>query len=216
MTRVAPALPRKGSDGLLSRRRAGRTFVERLSIWRRNEDGVTALTFALGLPLVLLTMTGLLEVSFILLLGTLMEGGLREAARFGITGQEPNAQVRSERVLEIVEKHTMGLVDLTKANISFKSYDSFGAVGKPEPFNDRNRNGRRENNESFTDINANGRWDSDQGAQGLGGAESVVLYSLDYDWPLLTGYLSDLLGSKGRMPLRASVLVRNEPYDLGG
>ena len=72
MTRVAPALPRKGSDGLLSRRRAGRTFVERLSIWRRNEDGVTALTFALGLPLVLLTMTGLLEVSFILLLGTLM------------------------------------------------------------------------------------------------------------------------------------------------
>ncbi|MGO1117741.1 TadE/TadG family type IV pilus assembly protein [Rhodovibrionaceae bacterium A322] len=183
---------------------------------RRDEKGVTAVAFALGLPLIFLTMTGLLELCFILLVGTLMEGGLREAARFGITGQEPNADARTERVIEIVESHTMGLVDLEAADISFKSYASFGAVGEPEPFTDSNRNGRRDNGENYTDVNNNGRWDADQGAEGLGGAEEVVLYSLDYNWPLLTGFLDHLIGSGGAMPLRASVLVRNEPYDLGG
>ena len=51
------------------------------------------------------------------------------------------------------------------------------------------------------------------GAAGLGGAGDIVLYTLRYDWSLLTGLLDPLMGDdNGVMQLAASIVVRNEPF----
>ena len=44
------------------------------------------------------------------------------------------------------------------------------------------------------------------------GIPTWVVYRVNYDWPLLTPFLADILGEGGNIPLSASIVVRNEPF----
>lgn len=180
--------------------------------------GVAALEFAFAAPVVLLGIFGALEFAMVMLVTTLMEGGLREASRFGTTGNVPAGSTREEYILQLIRSSTSGLVDMSTINVSYKVYPSFGDVGKPEPYTDSNpANGTYDAGEAYTDINGNGQWDADMGMAGLGGPGDVVLYIVEYDWEILTPIVSHILGEDGVMKLQSSVAVRNEPYpDPGG
>ena len=94
-------------------------------------------------------------------------------------------------------------------------YPGFGQIGQGEDFVDGNGNGTYDAGETFTDANANGVWDPDIGVAGPGNAGEVVLYKLQYDWPLLTPLMGSLLSPEGTIPIVASIAVRNEPWDNG-
>ena len=179
---------------------------------RRNRKGSAVTEFAIAAPVVIMAIVGIIEFSMILFVSSLLEGGLREASRFGLTGFQPNGLTREERILKIVEDHTHGLVDGTAVNLSTLVYPSFDSIGQPEPFTDENSNGTFDAGEPYMDINGNNQWDPDMGAAGLGGPEDIVLYTIEYDWPLMTGMLNGFVGNDGKIGLRASVVVRNEPY----
>lgn len=179
---------------------------------RRNRKGSAVTEFAIAAPVVIMATVGIIEFSMILFVSSLLEGGLREASRFGLTGFQPNGLTREERILKIVEDHTHGLVDGTAVNLSTLVYPSFDSIGQPEPFTDENSNGTFDAGEPYMDINGNNQWDPDMGAAGLGGPEDIVLYTIEYDWPLMTGMLNGFVGNDGKIGLRASVVVRNEPY----
>ncbi len=179
---------------------------------RRNREGSALIEFALSAPLIVMAIIGIVEFSMILFVNSLLEGGLREASRFGLTGFEPGGLTRQERILQIVEEHTHGLVDDSAAHLDTLVYPSFDSIGEPEPYTDENGNGQHDEGEPYMDVNGNNQWDPDMGATGLGGPEDIVLYTLTYDWPLMTGLLGDFIGENGTFPLRASVVVRNEPY----
>ena len=179
---------------------------------RRNRKGSAVTEFAIAAPVVIMAIVGIIEFSMILFVSSLLEGGLREASRFGLTGFQPNGLTRDERILKIVEDHTHGLVDSTAVNLSTLVYPSFDSIGQPEPFTDENSNGTFDAGEPYMDINGNNQWDPDMGAAGLGGPEDIVLYTIEYDWQLITGLLNGVIGNDGRIGLRASVVVRNEPY----
>ncbi|MEQ9327447.1 MAG: pilus assembly protein [Rhodospirillales bacterium] len=170
--------------------------------------------FALLTPVFLALITGIMELAMILFVAALMEGGLRDASRFGITGFEPEGKTREERILEIVGNNTIGLVDMSSATVQSLIYPSFGDIGGAEPFVDADpANGSYDSGETFTDVNGNGSWDPDMGAAGTGGPGDVVVYRLSYDWPLLTPILAGVIGEDGKLRLGASVIVRNEPYE---
>ena len=179
---------------------------------RRNRKGSAVTEFAIAAPVVIMAIVGIIEFSMILFVSSLLEGGLREASRFGLTGFQPNGLTREERILKIVEDHTHGLVDGTAVNLSTLVYPSFDSIGQPEPFTDENSNGTFDDGEPYMDVNGNNQWDPDMGAAGLGGPEDIVLYTIEYDWPLMTGMLNGFVGNDGKIELRASVVVRNEPY----
>lgn len=180
---------------------------------RQARRGSTLVEFAIAFPAFILLAIGLIEVAMVLFVTSLMEGGLREAARFGITGFTPDGQTRVERILQIVEQHTQGLVEMDEVDITFFVYPSFDDIGEPEPFADDNGNGRFDDGEAYTDVNGNGQWDADMGAVGLGGPGDIMLYTLRYRWDLLTGLLDPLMGDDtGLMRLSASIVVRNEPF----
>lgn len=42
----------------------------------------------------------------------------------------------------------------------------------------------------------------------------MVLYRIDYEWPMMFGLLADTLGTS--MEMSTSMAVRNEPYLVGG
>ncbi|HUT49091.1 MAG TPA: TadE/TadG family type IV pilus assembly protein [Alphaproteobacteria bacterium] len=189
-----------------------RGFRRVLAFWR-DLRGVAAVEFAIMAPVLILTVAGIMEVSMVLAVSSLLEGGLRDAARYGITGYVPAGTTREDQIKAIIGDATIGLVDMNNANIQTLIYPSFGDIGQPEPYDDQNANGVYDIGEPFTDINSNGQWDPDMGAAGLGGPGEIVLYKITYDLGMMTPLLSPIMGgSDGKVTLRASIAVRNEPY----
>lgn len=164
-------------------------------------------------PVLILVVTGIMEVSMVLAVSSLLEGGLRDAARYGITGYVPSGTTREDQIKKIIGEATVGLVNMDNAEIQTLVYPSFGDIGQPEPWDDQNSNGAYDVGEPYTDINSNGQWDPDMGAAGLGGPGEIVLYKIKYDLGLMTPLMRPIMGgSDGNVTLRASIAVRNEPY----
>lgn len=182
-------------------------------LWRCRR-GTGTLEFALVGPMFFATVLGVMEVGMILSTEALMEGAVRDAARFGVTGQSEGE--RLQIIHDIVEHRTIGLVDLDAAQVDVLTYGSFDVIGAPEPFVDGPPyNGVYDEGEVFTDVNGNGLWDPDQGKTSAGQSGEVVLYRITYDAPSLTGFLGPLIGGgDGVVRLVASVAVRNEPYEI--
>lgn len=181
------------------------------SIVRRNDDGSAAIEFSFTAPLLILTIVAIMEFSMILFLNAVLEGSLRDAARFGITGFTPTGVNREDVIVDKVKSATMGLVPITASNITTLAYSDFSEVGQPEPYIDDNpANGMYDAGESFTDVNGNGQWDADMGSPGLGGACDVVVYRVETQWSLMLGLMASSVGQT--IDLTASTAVRNEPY----
>ena len=191
---------------------------------RRGHPGVlrctaasAAVEFALAAPILFLLIIGMFEIAMVMFISVAVEGGLREAARFGITGVVPVGVTRQEQILNILGTHTLGLIDIASSTITLKAYDNFSDIGQPEPFNDTSpANGVYDLGEAFTDLNGNAQWDADRGVDGVGSSGEVVLYKIDYDWLLFTPIVAHLLTGGDALHLTASVAVRNEPFIAGG
>lgn len=179
--------------------------------------GNSIVEFALAAPVLLLALTGIIEVSMVMFVNVLAEGGLREASRYGITGQEPAGVTREQEVVDIVEQHTHGLIQVSADNVTFKVYDSFDHIGQEEPYDDANHNGQYDDGETLLeDWNGNGVWDADSGVDGIGESGDIVVYTITYQWAFLTPLFRVFGGDDGALDLTASIAVRNEPYDGSG
>lgn len=177
------------------------------------EAGNAMLEFAFLAPVFFSLFCGVFEVSGIILTQTLLEGGARQASRYGVTGSVSGDISRQARILQIIEDNAYGMIDVSNVSISTLTYKNFGDVGQAEPFTDANGNGILDEDEEFDDINENGGWDDDMGVPGMGGSEDVVVYHLSYDWQLILPILAPFLGEE--ITLVASIAVRNEPFDSG-
>ncbi len=167
--------------------------------------------FALVSVPVIIMILGTLEVAIILFVNVVMEGAIRDAARFGITGYTTGGKSRETVIREIIDDRTLGFVDMSKVLITTIVYPDFDSIG-PEKYIDANGNGQYDGGETFFDVNGNGAWDANPGESSAGGAGAVVVYKVSYDWPLLTGLLAPLIGHDGLISLSVSTAVRNEPF----
>lgn len=169
--------------------------------------------FAFAAPVLVTLVIGSMEFGTIMLTSTLMESSLREAARFGITGLEVQNRTRLEEITRIIDERTLGLVDMSQANVNILVYPSFSDIGRGEDYVDGNANGVYDIGETFTDENGNGIWDADVGTAGSGESGDIVVYRLQYDWQVMTPIASHFIGTNGSIGLNASIVVRNEPWD---
>jgi Flp pilus assembly protein TadG len=175
------------------------------------DKGKAIVEFALVAPAFLAITLSILEFSGIMFVQTLLEGGAREASRYGITGQQPDGISRDDMILQIVSENSFGIIDMDELAMDTKVYSNFSEVGQPEPFTDQNDNDAYDSGEPYTDSNGNGSWDDDMGAAGLGGPGDVVVYSMSYDWPIMIPLFQPLFGD--HVTLQANIAVRNEPFD---
>lgn len=208
---LAPAWLAEGKEVMSKIHLISRLFGR----FRRSERGTALVEFALVAPPLFLLVIGMFEVAMLMFINVSVEGGLKEAARWGITGQEPTdvGMTREDQIVAIIENNTFGLIELTSADVILKAYDSFSDVGKPEPFTDSDPfNGVHDDGETYTDVNGDGEYSDDQGMIGAGQFGEVVQYTVNYSWGLMTPYLADLMGQDGVIHMSASVVVQNEPY----
>ncbi|MGI9421456.1 MAG: TadE family protein [Geminicoccaceae bacterium] len=169
--------------------------------------------FAFIAPVLLGLLCGVFEFSGILFAQTLLDGGARQASRFGITGSSTEEISRENMILQIVEDNAYGIIDTDAIDMETLVYENFADVGQAEPFTDENSNGTFDEGEAFDDINGNGGWDEDMGLAGLGGPGDVVVYRLRYDWNVMIPIFRPFFGDV--VTLDANVAVRNEPFGDG-
>jgi hypothetical protein len=194
---VRPRARAKGSDP------ARRAIID--------DRGKAIVEFALVAPIFLGVTLAILEFSGIMFVQTLLEGGAREASRYGLTGQQPEGISRETMILQIVSENSFGVIDVNDLDMTTLVYDNFEEVGQPEPFTDENGNDAYDEGEPYTDVNGNGGWDDDMGAVGLGGPGEVVVYEMSYDWPIMIPLFQPFFGD--HVTLEANIAVRNEPFE---
>jgi hypothetical protein len=181
----------------------------------RDRRGVAAIETALALPIVIVVLISAFELGGVMVTEMLMEGAVRQASRVGMTNFKRAGMTREDTITAILEEGTLGFVDISKAKVEKLVYKDFDSVGKPEPLTyDANGNGVYDaaDGDTYTDINGNDQWDEDMGVADLGGPGDVVLYSVTYDYHSMTGLLSPLFGKNGTLQLKASTVIRNEPF----
>jgi Flp pilus assembly pilin Flp len=176
------------------------------------ERGSVMIEFGLLAPIVVTLLVGVIEIGMTTFVQNLLEASVREASRFGITGRTVDGVTREQAILDVIEDRTIGLVDMSKAQVEMLVYPNFGSIGASESYIDGNGNGAYDVGETFTDLNGNGTREADIGVTGPGAAGQVVLYRISYDWEILTPFATTFIGQDGKIRLSASVAVRNEPW----
>ena len=189
-----------------------RVFFRQVHCRGRTQDdsGQAIVEFAFVAPLLLALLCGVFEFSGIIFAQTLLEGGARQASRYGVTGSSTAEVSRQDMILQIIEDNAYGVIEIDDIDMETLVYESFADVGQAEPFTDENGNGEYDEGEEFDDINGNSGWDEDMGQAGLGGPGDVVVYRLRYDWSLMIPLFRPFFGET--ITLDANVAVRNEPF----
>ena len=181
----------------------------------REENGGATLEFGLVVPLFVLMLISVMEMGMLFFANTALEGGLREAARYAITGRTDGAS-REQAIINIINKNGYGIVKVTADNITTEIYQDFADIDTAEPIvGDEGEIGVYEPgiDDGYTDINCNGTWDEDIAkSPGAGGGNDVVIYVVDYQHEFMTNLLAPMIGGDGKVPLTARVAVRNEPF----
>jgi len=196
--------------------------------------------FAMVFPIMLLMTFGIMEMSLYMFSMVTLEAGLKQASRYGITSQNPgsyfddhpadllkvptkfkaNNDPREEMIGLILNQFTSDLIDLNNATINTKTYGSFVLVRDGEPYTDTNLNGTYDTGEPFQDIACphNGTWDGpgSGSAESIGAAGAIVVYTVTYNWKVMTPFVGQYLGSPDghggyTIPMRATMVAKNEP-----
>lgn len=190
-------------------------MIGRLATLLRREDGVTIVEFAFVLPVMLMLIGGLMEIGYLTFARSTLESAVLTAARQSRVNDCPNENA------EAIEKgitDRMSLVlsaDGMPPVVKVDSYGGdFGDVGNPEPFDDLDGNGQRDDGEGFTDVNGNGEWDADMGSDGdFGSFGEVVRFTASYNVPSLLPFVAAQINDgKDYYSIELVTVVRNEPF----
>lgn len=177
--------------------------------FRADRRGVTAIEFAMILPVMLAMIMGLGELMYQVYTQSILEGAIQKAGRdSAIQGGADNAATIDQAVLAMVKTAAPGAS--FEGTPTRKSYATF-ASAKPEPFTDTNGNGVRDPKECYDDINGNGSYDTDSGSSGQGGANDVTLYTVRISYPRLFPVASFFGGSSTQV-IAAKTFLKNQPY----
>jgi Flp pilus assembly pilin Flp len=134
-------------------------FAASFRRFARASDGATMIEFALIFPVVLMLTFGVLEVSLCMASLVTLEGGLKEASRYGITSQNPGSldpaelakvptpfkvgdDPRLEQIGLILDQNTLNLIDLNAADVDINTFSSFSVIKDGEPYTDLDGNGQ--------------------------------------------------------------------------
>lgn len=176
----------------------------------RDRRGTAMVEFALTAPVFLLLLLGIIDYGWKYYAQQVLQGAVSNAARAATL--EGNALDQAGLDAAVRQKVLVVFKD-AQVNFSRKAYESYDAIGRPEPWEDiAPFNGVRDSNECFTDLNNNSTYDSDRGLDGNGGAEDVVLYTVSMTFTNVLPVWR-MLGQSEQTTLRSTSVLRNQPYN---
>jgi hypothetical protein len=201
-----------------------RRAKRRLAGFAKDSDGASAVEFALVFPLAFFLIAASFELGMLMFNQAAIESAVREAARYGLTGQGTEEE-RAEAILDIVDKYTYGLVPREDITVTTEVYPDFRSVDDPEPLiYDANSDGDWDmlDGDTYDDINGNAQWDADMGEEGVGAMSEIVQYTVSYDWTMMIlPFITNMpFFPEGKMVddsvvhFSAKMTIRNEPFPM--
>ena len=194
----------------MSRLRTPRRDPALRAFWR-DTGGVTVVEFAVVAPVMLLTVFGLMELTFQAYVQSTLDGAVNAAARKATTENKASDQKALDaKVVQQVQT----VVRTAQLTFERKNYQTVGDIGEPEIFTDSasgpKKNGRFDPGECFVDYNRNGRWDADRARSGQGGADDFIQYTATARYKRL--FPMAMFGLPATAELTSLSVLRNQPY----
>jgi Flp pilus assembly protein TadG len=175
-----------------------------------DRSGATLTEFGFVAPVLCLMIMGIFDMAHSQYTNSLVHGVLQKAGR-DLTLE--GAGANQATIDETVRQQVLNVVPST-STIEFEklSHFDFSDIGEAEEYADDNNDGVCNDGEVFVDANGNGQWDANRGRDGIGGARDAVLYTAVVTYPRLFP-MYGLAGMPQEVTLRASTVLRNQPFD---
>lgn len=176
---------------------------------RRDQDGATLTEFGFVAPVLVLMVMGIFDVAHTQYTSALVNGAMQKAGR-DLTLESAGSQ-QGTIDQTVIDQVSNVVPSTAKVELEKLSHFDFSDIGEAEEIVDDD-NGVCDPGENYIDANGNGRWDSNRGDSGIGGARDAVLYTAVVTYPRLFP-MAGLAGLPENVELRASTVLRNQPYD---
>lgn len=175
-----------------------------------DRSGATLTEFAFVGPVLIMMIMGIFDMAHTQYTTAMVNGAMQKAGR-DMTLENAGSQ---QAVIDAAVSAQVKTVVPNGAVIEFErlSHYDFSDIGEAEEFDDDNVDGVCNDGEVFVDANENGQWDANRGSDGIGGARDAVLYTAVVTYPRMFP-MYGLIGMPQTITLRASTVLRNQPYD---
>lgn len=170
----------KGHEPENSPERGLKRWAHRLSHIFRDQRGLSAIEFALVLPVVLLLVMGTIEVAFDLMMDASLQIAAQNASRYGMTTSTPSTGTRASQA-QAVATNAIGMwtkIPGTTFTIAETSYSAYSNVG------------------------------TTSNTSGMGGLGDVVTYQMTLTTKGITGLLK--LFGVSSLTFQRNYLIQNE------
>jgi len=190
-----------------------------LKNFRKNQEGVTAIEFALVAPILFLLIMAIVDFSMIMFSTTVLNQAVISAAREGKTGYINTTstgtcpspvvngivvpQSQAQYINCLVGTNVSGLLNPNLLQISYRDTGSAS-------FNTANDTPTATS--ACTDIPSQASNSLPLCAEGSQSSGDIVVYTVSYPWPIITPMMRNYLGTNGVFMITASAVVKNEPY----
>lgn len=172
----------------------------------RDSAGVTAVEFALVAPIFLMVIVGSLDLGQMVYAKSVLDGVVEKAARDSTL--ESGDTTLADRV---VKRAVLEILPEARVSATRKSYFDFDSANRGEELDDVNGDGDCSPGEAYTDLNGNDAWDEDLGAAGNGGANDVIVYTVNVAYePVFAMPMVPLDWSTRE--ISATAVKRNQPF----
>ncbi|MEM9310470.1 MAG: TadE/TadG family type IV pilus assembly protein [Pseudomonadota bacterium] len=174
------------------------------------DEGATLVEFGLVAPVFILMIMGVFDMAHTQYTHGMMNGAMQSAGR-DLTLESAGSQ---EATIDqtVIDRVKSVVPNSASIQLEKLSHFEFSDIGEQEEYDDENGDGQCNNNEVFVDANGNGQWDANKGAAGIGGARDAVLYTAVVSYDRLFP-MYGVAGMSQQVTLRASTVLRNQPYD---
>lgn len=156
----------------------------------RNEKGTSIIEFAFIAILVFGLLFAIVDLGMMFYVNLTMQNAVREGARFAITGNNQDPDLRAS-VIEKIEEKSVGLCNKNPCTIAF--FVVHGVNRDPLPPSDPN----------------------DPQSLLVGAPNDIIEITVDYSWPLLTPLMKPFFPN-GKYNFRVGATMRNEPFPVSG
>jgi len=164
-----------------------------------DKRGVTTIEFAIvAFPFFFLCI-GIIEVGLTHLVNRMLDNAVISAARLIKTGQAAESSTsKDDFKQQVCDFMPAFMCNLDRISLEVTTYETFEDAGDFDSLYDDEGNLRDEDDTSYE----------------IGGASSIVVVNVVYDWPMMTALLSLNAADAGTSRYLTSTLVfRNEPWD---
>jgi Flp pilus assembly protein TadG len=180
--------------------RLGRAAKRLLGRFIRQQDGATAVEFAIVAAPFLAMVFAIIETALVFFAGQALETAGAESARLIMTGQAQTQGFDQAKFKDAVCGKIYGLFDCAAGlYVDVKNYSTFGGISTAKP------------------LDTSGVLQTGSFGYQPGGPGSIVVVRLMYQWPVYVSLLGlNLADSAGnKRLLMSTVAFRNEPYAGG-